>query len=89
MEERRGPSVDMGSAALGLISILSNLAHVYTDPETPAEGSEPFFYMYQNMAKSEDEEMAKLWLSNTEGLLLFVGTSVLFFHIASNIKSIL
>jgi len=45
--------------------------------------------MYQNMAKSEDEEMAKLWLSNTEGLLLFVGTSVLFFHIASNIKSIL
>jgi hypothetical protein len=57
--------------------------------EKPAEGSEPLFSMYRKMAKNEDIKMAELWLNNTEGLLTFVGTSVLFFHIASNTNSLL
>jgi Family of unknown function (DUF6535) len=41
------------------------------------------------MVEGEDIEMAKQWQKDADGILVFVGTSVSFFHTASHIKSIL
>jgi hypothetical protein len=52
------------------------------------DSSGPLFSMYSNMAEGEDVKMAKRWQKDADGVLIFVGTSIIF-HIASLIKSIL
>jgi hypothetical protein len=51
-----------------------------TENQKFADSSGPIFSTYSNMVEGEDIKMAKRWQKDADGVLIFVGTSVVLFH---------
>ena len=42
------------------------------------DGSEPLFFMYQEMTEEEDNKMAEVWRKDADGIIIFVSPLAFF-----------